>query len=134
LLKLDHVGAAIGFSGDALPFVATCKMQCEPLAWAMLRRDGEQPRRGLLGFWLGEKHQGRGVMKEAMPAVVAAGFGLLNLDVVEAGARPQSLASFSVMRACGMKPVGERWFYVLARNQNELCQFYEIDRLRPPPR
>jgi ribosomal-protein-alanine N-acetyltransferase len=50
--------------------------------------------------------------------------------VIEAGAQPGNTASFAIMRACGMRPVGERMIPVPARGRDELCHFYEVHR--PP--
>jgi ribosomal-protein-alanine N-acetyltransferase len=68
-------------------------------------------------------------MHEAAPATVAAAFARLGLDVIEAGAQPGNAASFAVMRACGMQPIGERDVFAAARGRHERCMFYEVRRL-----
>jgi [ribosomal protein S5]-alanine N-acetyltransferase len=120
----------LAFKGDALPLAVVAKASSELVGWAMLNRDDEDRRRGSLGYWLGEKHHRKGYMKEIAPVVLAAGFRLLDLDVIEAAAQQANAGSFAVMQACGMKPVGEGMVYAPARERQELCCFYEIERTR----
>ena len=82
----------------------------------------------MLGYWLGAAHQGHGYMREAAPAAVAAAFGRLGLEVVEAAAQPENAASFAVLRSCGMVPAGECMVLASARGREELCLRYEIQR------
>jgi ribosomal-protein-alanine N-acetyltransferase len=119
---------ALAYAGDALPLVVIEKTSNTLLGWAMLNRDESDRLRGSFGDWIGEQYQGKGYMKELAPAVIAAGFKLLNLDVIEAGAQLGNTASFAVMRACGMKPAHESWVYAPARGQDELCAFHDIRR------
>jgi ribosomal-protein-alanine N-acetyltransferase len=70
-------------------------------------------------------------MKESTPVALRAGFDLLDLDVIEAGAQLANAGSFAIMQACGMKPAGQGLVFAPARSRNELCSFYEIERLRP---
>lgn len=114
--------------GDALPFAVTEKASGELTGWVMLLRDEDNRRRGSLGYWLGEKHHGKGYMRELAPAALAAGFDLLDLDVIEAAVQPGNAASIAVLRACGMKPTGEGMVYAPARERYELCHFFEIQR------
>ncbi|MGY2046771.1 GNAT family N-acetyltransferase [Methylobacterium sp. JK268] len=81
---------------------------------------------GTLGYWLGEAHHGRGVMREAAPALVAAAFARLDLAVIEASANPENAASLGVMRACGMWPAGTRVIHAPARGRDEACLVYRI--------
>ena len=122
-------------AGDALPFAAVGKAGGALLGWVMLYRHSADRRRGSFGYWLGAAHHGKGYVREAAPAVLAAGFDLPGLDVIEAAAQPDNAASFAVMRACGMQPAGEKMVYAPARRRDELCRFYEIRRscveLRP---
>lgn len=112
--------------GHALPFALERRTDGALLGWAGVHRDPANPRRGTLGYWLGEAHQGSGYMREAAAAAVAAGFAVLGLDAIEAGAQPGNAASFAVMRGCGMVPVGERMLHAPARGQDELCLIYEV--------
>jgi ribosomal-protein-alanine N-acetyltransferase len=97
--------------GDSLPFAVLEKAGGEPIGWVMLHRHREDPRRGSLSFWLGVQHHGKGYMREIAPLAIAAGFELLDLDVIEAAAQPGNAASLAVMLTCGMQPSGERMVY-----------------------
>jgi ribosomal-protein-alanine N-acetyltransferase len=118
----------LALKGEALPFAVLMKAERELIGWVMINRDGENPRRGSLGYWLGETYQGKGYMKEIAPVVLAAGFELLELDVIDAAAQLENTGSFAVMQACGMKLVREGKVYAPARKREELCFFYEIER------
>ncbi|WP_284944465.1 GNAT family N-acetyltransferase [Acidisoma cladoniae] len=117
------------FQGDALPLAIITKIDKELIGWVVLSRDDLDNRRGSLGYWLGERYHGKGYMKEAAPVALAAGFALLNLDVIESAAQPGNAGSFSVMQSCGMQRVGDGMVYAPARQQDELCTFYEVKRL-----
>ena len=119
------------FRGDALPFAVVEKASGELAGWIAIVRNAENWRRGSLGYWLGERHHGRGFMKESAPVALRAGFVMLDLDVIEAAAQLGNAGSFAIMQACGMKPTGQGLVFAPARNRNELCSFYEIERLRP---
>jgi ribosomal-protein-alanine N-acetyltransferase len=126
-----HALRQLAFLGDALPFAITTKTDGELLGWAIVERNGRDRKSASLGFWLGERHHGKGYMQEVAPVVMAAGFKLLSVDVIEAGAQVANIGSFTIMRLCGMKPVGERMVHASARGRDELCRFYAISSLRP---
>ena len=117
--------------GTTLPFAVERRSDGALLGWIGVHRGATAGRRGMLGYWLGEEHQGQGYMREAAPAAVVAGFDLLGLGVVEAAAQPENAASLAVLRTCGMEPVGERTFFAPARGRDELCLFFEV--MRPVP-
>jgi ribosomal-protein-alanine N-acetyltransferase len=121
---------ALAFKGDALPLALIIKSSNEVAGWTMVNRDIDDRRRGSIGYWLGVRHHGRGYMREVAPAVLAAAFDVLNLDIIEAGAQPENVQSLAIMEACGMRPAGERIVYAPARKREELCLFYEIERPR----
>lgn len=118
---------------DALPFAVVVKTTSELAGWIMLNRHGDGPRRASLGYWLGERHHGRGYMREAAPAAVDAGFRQLGVEVIGAAAQPANEASFAVMRACGMRQVGEAMVHAPTRRRDELCHLYEVARLPRAP-
>jgi ribosomal-protein-alanine N-acetyltransferase len=121
------------FTGDALPFAVVARADGELLGWTWLQRNGTERRRARLGSWLGERHHGKGYMKEVTPVVLAAGFNLLDLDVIEAAALPTNAGSLAVMRASGMKPAREAMVFAPAREREEFCHVYEIERSALPP-
>jgi ribosomal-protein-alanine N-acetyltransferase len=118
----------LAYAGDALPFGVIEKASGAFIGWVMLDRDRRDRRRGVFGYWLGEKFHGNGYMRELAGVVIEAGFRLLDLDVIEAGAQPGNAASFAVMRGCAMTPAREGMVYAPARKRDEFCQFYEIRR------
>lgn len=83
---------------------------------------------GHLSYWLGTAFQGKGYMTEAVGHAMAAGFRHLDLERIEAGAQPENLGSFAVMKRVGMSSIGERIVWVEARQQNEQCLFYSVNR------
>ena len=115
-------------AGSALPFAVTEKDNGNLIGMAMFQRDKEIGRRGSFGYWLAEKYQGKGYMKELAPVVLAKAFELFDVDVIEAAAQPTNAASFAVMLSCGMKPSKTGFVYAPARNRDELCHFFEISR------
>ena len=119
---------ALAYAGDALPFGVVEKSSSAFIGWAMLDRDRRDCRRGLFGYWLGEKYHGNGYMRELAGVVIDAGFKLLDLEVIEAGAQPGNTASFAIMRGCGMNPSRTGMVYAPARQRDEFCQFYEVQR------
>ena len=118
----------LAFRGDALPFAITSRTDGALLGWATILRNEGDRRSASLGFWLGERHQAKGYMREIAPIVTDAGFKLLAVDVIEAGAQLANTGSFAVMKACGMTLVGTRTIHASARGRDELCRFYEIRR------
>ena len=87
------------------------------------------PRRMEISFHIAEAYQGGGYMREAAEAAIDAIWRLFDIDAIEAGAQVENLASFGLLRAMGMTPIGERDVYASARDRFERCSFYE--RLRP---
>lgn len=116
-------------AGDALPFAVTDKTTGELFGWASIHRDQEASTSGSFGYWLAEHRHGKGYMRELAPRAIAAGFELLKLETIRAGAQIENAASFAVMRACGMKPAGEAMVHAPARARDEPCRFYEIRRV-----
>jgi len=117
--------------GRLLPFAIERRFDGVLLGWISVTRDAKDDRRGALGYWLGEEHQGYGYMREAAAVVVAAGFDRLGLKVIEAGAQPGNVDAFAVLRGCGMTPTGGRTVFAPARGHDELCLFYEAARPCP---
>lgn len=115
-------------AGEALPLGVVERASGGLIGWVGFRRDRDERRRGSFGCWLGKEHQGKGCMRELAPVALSAAFEPLDLDVIEAAAQPANAASFAVMLACGMHPVGEGMVYAPARERDELCRFYEVLR------
>jgi ribosomal-protein-alanine N-acetyltransferase len=128
-VKRIRKSRALARSGNALPFAIIEKGSEALIGCVAVDRDLDHPRRGALGYWVGEPHHGKGYMREVAGVVLAAGFDLLDLDIIEATAHRDNVRSSAVMRSCGMRPAGERMFYASARDRYEPCLVYEI--LRP---
>jgi [ribosomal protein S5]-alanine N-acetyltransferase len=119
---------AAALLANVLPYAIVLKEGQKLAGWAILTREVFDLRRGGLSYWLGQPYQGRGFAREAITAVLSAGFEQLDLDVIEAGAQPENVGSFAVMRACGMTEACARMVYAPTRGQEELCLFHEISR------
>ncbi len=59
-----------------------------------------------LGYELRTASQGKGFMSEAVAAVLAYGFGTLELEAVEAGVHPMNAPSVKVLRRAGFTLIG----------------------------
>lgn len=59
-----------------------------------------------LGYWMGTPFAGRGLMTEAVGALVAYAFGKLGLHRIEAATLPDNEASIRVLQRNGFKPEG----------------------------
>ncbi len=114
--------------GNAMPCAIIVKDSGSFAGWITLSRREDNRPRGALGYWLGERYQGRGFAREALAALLRTGFERLDLDVIEAGAQPENTASLAVMRACGMSAAGRRMVHASARARDESCLFHEIHR------
>ena len=133
---LDEAAAAarlrdlrdVATAGNGLPFAIERLDSGEMIGLVMIMRSRDDARRGGLGYWLGEAYHRHGYMQEAATAAVADAFARLDLDVIEAGAQPANTASFGIMRALGMRPVGERPMWASARGREEVCAYYAITR------
>lgn len=111
-----------------MPCVIIVKDSGSFAGWITLSRRDDNRRRGALGYWLGERHQGRGFAREALAALLRTGFERLDLDVIEAGAQSENTASLAVMRAGGMSAAGRRMVHASVRARDEPCLFHEIHR------
>jgi len=98
------------------------------IGWVHALRSRDDPARASMGWWCAEAHQGHGYIREAAAALLPVVFERLGVSVVEAGAQPDNHASFAVMRALGMKPMGVRTTYAAARARDEPTLFHEIRR------
>ncbi|GAA4463747.1 GNAT family protein [Nemorincola caseinilytica] len=70
--------------------------------------------RGELGYALMTQYQGRGLMQEALTAVLNYGFGTMGLHTIEANIDPGNTASQRVLERCGFVQEGyqrENYFY-----------------------
>ena len=59
-----------------------------------------------IGYWMGEKFAGRGLMSEAVRLLVDHGFGTLGLHRIEAACIPQNKRSIRVLEKAGFSSEG----------------------------
>ncbi|MGX7708289.1 GNAT family N-acetyltransferase [Methylobacterium sp. Gmos1] len=125
---------ALTEAGQALSMAVTARDTGELLGWIMLHRTRDDPRTATLGYWLGEAHHRRGILREAADALLPVAAAWLDVDRIEASAHPENAGSFAVMRACGMRFEREAVIHAPARNRDELVHIYAVarDALTPP--
>jgi [ribosomal protein S5]-alanine N-acetyltransferase len=59
-----------------------------------------------LGYWMGERHAGKGSMTRAVRAIVPFAFGALRLHRLEAACLPQNAASIRLLEKVGFQREG----------------------------
>ena len=91
---------------------------------------GGPPGRAGFGYWLGEPHQGRGLLRALAPAWVARLHAHLRPHTVWAATQPGNSGSRRVLAACGLHPVRCRWMDTPARARQEWVEVWE--RTWPP--
>ncbi|MET7245257.1 GNAT family N-acetyltransferase, partial [Methylobacterium sp. EM32] len=121
-------------AGQALSLAVTARESGELLGWIMLHRTRDDPRTATLGYWLGEAHHRRGILREAIAALLPVAAAWLDVDRIEASAQPENTGSFAVMRACGMTFQREAVIHAPARSRDEHVHVYAVarDALTPP--
>lgn len=60
-----------------------------------------------LGYWLGRKHHGKGVMPEAASALISHVFAATDLNEIGSGHFPDNHASRAVLTGLGFRDTGE---------------------------
>lgn len=83
-----HVGGCIGLGS----------IRWQVLAWRIDRSE--------LGYWLAPALWNRGLMSEAVPAVIRWGFGVLGLHKITVGCFAENVGSRRVIEKAGFRPVG----------------------------
>jgi len=67
---------------------------------------------GTIGYWVGQQYARQGFMSEAIIAMVAHAFGVLDLSRVESACLPDNLASRGVLEKAGFKYEGVAQSYI----------------------
>ncbi len=89
-----------------------------------------------LGYGVDERREGQGITSEAAAAVIAYAFGALNLHRIEAGHRPENLASARVLAKLGFEREGLARQYLYLNGvwedqvRNGLCNPHWISQNR----
>lgn len=79
-------------------------------------------KKGVLGYWVGKPHWGKGIMTEAAQALLDYGFNTLNLNRIEATHLVHNVGSCRVMEKNKMKKEG-----VLRKAAEREGQFFDIE-------
>ena len=56
-----------------------------------------------IGYWLSPKFQGRGIMTEAVQAILPVGFQIMNINRIQAGVFHTNRPSMRVLEKCGFR-------------------------------
>lgn len=68
-----------------------------------LTRDALTPQSGEIGFWIGEKYWGRGLMTDALKLALEFGFTSLALEEITAWTFEKNVGSKKVLEKCGFR-------------------------------
>ena len=88
----DRTGESSGSAGAAIGMISA--------------RPSDQPGRGDVGYWLGKPYWGRGLMREALTAVLDLSFGDLDHVKMEAEIFTDNVRSLKLVESLGMKLEG----------------------------
>ena len=93
--------------GSAIPFFIFDRMRSELLGGITLGniRQGVA-QSGHIGYWVGERHAGRGLMVDAVGLVADFAFGTLRLHRIEAACIPGNRRSIRVLEKAGFQREG----------------------------
>lgn len=104
---------AVQAAGTALQFVLLRREDERPVGTALLFRADENSRRAEIGYVLAREYWGRGLMREALQALLEWAFGTLELHRVEAEVNPANEASWRLLERLGFQREGllrQRWW------------------------
>jgi ribosomal-protein-alanine N-acetyltransferase len=104
--------AALQATGQALQFVVADKASDKAIGTCLLFRLEEASRRAELGYVLGRAHWGRGLMQEALSALLTRAFGAMALRRLEAEVDTRNPASARLLQRLGFTREGllrQRW-------------------------
>jgi RimJ/RimL family protein N-acetyltransferase len=100
-------------SGSALQFVVASRSTGTAIGTCLLFRFEQASARAELGYVLGRAHWGRGLMQEALGALIDCAFGAIGLRRLEAEVDPRNPASARLLGRLGFTKEGllrQRWF------------------------
>jgi len=83
-----------------------------------------------LGYWIGARFWGRGFAREAARALLDWGFDTLGVDRIVASALTDNLASQAVLRALGMRQIGQGVQEFMSRNRTMPVLLFEMAKPR----
>ncbi len=103
---------ALQVTGGALQFVVVDKASAQAIGTCLLFRHDEGSQRVELGYVLGPAHWGRGLMHEALTALLGHAFAHMGIRRVEAEVDTRNAASAGLLRRLGFTREGllrQRW-------------------------
>ena len=104
--------AGLQAAGDALQFVVVDQAVDRAIGTCLLFRHDEGSARVELGYVLGRSHWGRGLMREALDALLDCAFGRMDLRRIEAQVDTRNAASAALLARLGFTKEGllrQRW-------------------------
>ena len=132
----EKIVAARGAAAQrrSLPLALECKSDGAMCGWVSLICPPGSERVALTTYWLGEKYQGQGLMREAGPVAVELAFKHMDIDCLRAAVQPDNAASLAVIRLLGFGPMGEGRIWCPSRGVEETCFWFEKPRPIVPAR
>ena len=102
----------LGARGESIQYVVTDRASTLAIGTCLLFRYEESSARAELGYVLGRKYWGRGLMREALVALISCAFGDYGLRRLEAEVDPLNQASRRLLEGLGFTREGllrKRW-------------------------
>ncbi|MES2714071.1 MAG: GNAT family N-acetyltransferase [Pseudomonadota bacterium] len=127
-MALERVARDLAQPQRIAPMVMELRDGGEVCGWMSVARLPEEPGCGVLTYWLGEAHHGRGLMREAAPLAVRHVFRRMRLERLRAAVQLDNTSSIAVLSAAGMRYLGPGRIWCSARLREESCLWYEVDR------
>ncbi len=104
--------SAMGAKGESIQYVVTERASDQVIGSCLLFRYEPGSARAELGYVLGRNYWGRGLMREALVAVLSCAFGPYRLRRIEAEVDPLNQASSRLLASLGFTREGQlrkRW-------------------------
>ena len=104
--------SVMGARGESIQYVLTERASTLAIGTCLLFRYEESSARAELGYVLGRSYWGRGIMREALVAVINCAFGAYGLRRLEAEVDPLNQASSRLLESLGFTREGQlrkRW-------------------------
>lgn len=86
-----------------------------------------------IGYELSTAYQGKGLMKEAIPAVMDYGFNIINLDVIVALVNPMNQPSINLLSLFNFLPDLDQTYGTEVDEDGKLIPYYLLKNNKRPP-
>ncbi len=119
-------------TGSAVQFVVVLRSRQEAVGTCLLFRRDDGSARAELGYALGRVHWGRGVMREALCALLGSAFASMGLRRIEAEIDPRNVASARLIQRLGFTKEGllrQRW---VTKGESKDVEIYGLLRSEWP--